>query len=229
MPHHQNLVDQFGRLPRANRSKVRDGCPHCLENRQRPLKLGDIAADHNAEGPARRALRSTAHRRIEHMNVTFCQVRRDPLCRPRADRAHVDHQRTGACAVNDAAFAEEHLFDIGSIADAGDDDVAVECQIAGTAGGSCPFRRQFVHAAGGAVPYPQRKPCLQDIARHAAPHDAETDESNTFTLIHTPVSPHISVRNHWRSLYHARLRHLPCLRNGCVICGDCPHTDERLQ
>jgi hypothetical protein len=128
--------------------------PIAWKNRQRRSNWVTSPPTIMLRGPACRALRSTAHRRIEHMNVTFCQVRRDPLCRPRADRAHVDHQRTGACAVNDAAFAEEDLFDIGGVADAGDDDVAVECQIAGTAGGSCPFRRQFVHAAGGAGSIP---------------------------------------------------------------------------
>jgi hypothetical protein len=35
-------------------------------------------------GPACRASSDPPlTRRIEHMNVTFCQVRRDPLCRPR--------------------------------------------------------------------------------------------------------------------------------------------------
>ncbi len=178
--HHQHLIDEFHRLACAVVANMGDRLAHCLKDRQRTCELVCCATNHDAQRAARCALAAPADRCIQHLDA----LKREPFgnraCGLWADGAAIDHQRTRSCAMDHAVFTQNHCLDIGRIAHAGDDDVTGGGHV-GRAGAKLGARcNQLVAAAGCAIPHHQRKAGIENVARHTAAHDTQTDKSNSF-------------------------------------------------
>jgi hypothetical protein len=61
---------------------------------------------------------------VEHFNAVGRQRAGNPPRSVRRNRAVIDDQRSRACAADDSAIAEDHLFDGFRIRDHGHDDVS---------------------------------------------------------------------------------------------------------
>ena len=100
-----DLVGELGEAARAQRPQMRDGLAQRLEDGERGLEIGLLAAHHDAEGGVNGALLAARHGRVEHPHTLGAEGLADLLRDERRDRRHVEIEQAFLGSFHDAVGA----------------------------------------------------------------------------------------------------------------------------
>ena len=141
-----DLVGELGEAARAQRPQVRDGLAERLEDGQRGVEVGLLAAHHDAQRGVDGSLFASRHGRVEHPDALGAEGLADLLRDEGRDRRHVEVEEAlpGSLPVsgplNDAVAAEGHQLDLGRVRQHRDQHVDLGRHVLG--GGRRPWRRR---------------------------------------------------------------------------------------
>jgi hypothetical protein len=85
-------------------------------------------------------------------------------------------------ALGHAAGAQRHLLHVGRVGDHREHHVAGRGHLGRAAGALRPGLQQRRHRLGAPRPHGEVETALEDVERHRAPHDAQTDETDFHEL-----------------------------------------------
>ena len=157
---------------------MRDRPTHRLKDREHRVEDRLLAADHDRERSVDRALLSARDRRVEHRDALVREGMADLLRDDRRDRGHVHVDQPASSAFDDAVLSERHLLDVGRVGEHRDQHLALRGDLARRGGGSGARPDELVHGRAAPVVDDERVSGLQEIFRHGASHDAESNESD---------------------------------------------------
>ena len=177
-PGQDHLVDGLDRLPGTDRTDVGDRPAHRREDGPGVLDVGRIAADEDRQGRVAGTFAPTRHRRVDHPEAALGQARREVPAAGRGDGRAVDDERSGGCAVDDAALPEQDGLDVGRVRDADDGDVDPGHRSGRAVGERHAEIGQLRGPARRPVPADDLEPGTGQVAGHRRTHRAESEEGD---------------------------------------------------
>ena len=148
--------------------------------------VGGIAADHQRERARHRVRRRSCRPGLSIIAAPLAAIAAPTLRVVRGiDRAHVDVDRAGRNALDDAVRAERDALDVGRVGQHGDHDVARAPRLRAASSRACaPASTSACTAGGLTCRTPSAVPLLQHVAGHRRAHRAQSDESDVHVTGH---------------------------------------------
>jgi hypothetical protein len=176
------VVERLHRLAAAQRAGAKDPRPHQPEQRLDALERGRRAARHDGERGRLGPRHAARDRGVDQLRSPGCERRRELGVDRGVGGAHVDHHRTGADSLGEAA--QHHLAHCRAVGQHGDDGRAAPGERARTARHLGPaLARKGGGAARRRVQDHERVPARHQVPRHRPAHPAQPDEADR-ALVH---------------------------------------------
>jgi hypothetical protein len=137
---------------------------------------GDAAADHDRQRAGHCPDLPARHRRVEKVDAQREQTGGDLARGSGADGTHVDRHQPGPAGARHPVLTEHHLLDVGRIGDHRNHQIHLARERRRTARRSRSGSEQWLHGRRAARPDGELVAPVQQIERHRAPHDSQTDE-----------------------------------------------------
>jgi len=110
-----DLVGQLGDVSRADVAAMDDRRAHRAQDLDAAVEDFLLAAHHDGKSSIDRLRFSPAHRCVQHLDPFFGRLSSDLPRRQGRDRAHIDDDRPGLCAFENAVRTQDHFLDMGRI------------------------------------------------------------------------------------------------------------------